>query len=162
MKKKTSSRKESGGRAASKPGAPRAGAPKKSKAGAAKPAKSSARKSGNVPADKLAAYEALVATRRDVERKGDKIPYTSVNGHMTSSLDGEGNLSLRLSDVDREAFVAKYKTPPVVAYGIVRKDYVAVPDALLRNTRELKPWFDKSFEHVRSLKPKPTTRPGKA
>jgi hypothetical protein len=70
-------------------------------------------------------------------------------------------MSLRLSDADHASFVAWYKTPPVIAYGLVRKEYVAVPDALLRNTRELAPWFAKSFEHVRSLKPGPTTKPRK-
>jgi TfoX/Sxy family transcriptional regulator of competence genes len=115
-------------------------------------------KSKDIPADRLAAYEALVATHPGVERKGDTVPYTSVNGHMFSSLDRDGSLSLRLSDADREAFVARYKTPPAVSYGIVRKEYVAVPDALLRKTRELKRWFHASYDHVRSLKPKPTTK----
>ena len=114
--------------------------------------------SSEIPADRLEAYEALVATNPKVERKGDKIPYTSVNGHMFSSLDSEGQLALRLSDEDRLAFEKKYKTQPVVAYGIVRKEYVAVPDVLLKKTRELKKYFDASYEYVRSLKPKPTTR----
>jgi hypothetical protein len=42
----------------------------------------------------------------------------------------------------------------VEAYGIVRKEYVVVPDALLKKTKELKPYFDMSFEYVNSLKPK--------
>ena len=117
-----------------------------------------AKSTNSVPPKRLAAYEALVATNPKVERKGDKIPYTSVNGHMFSSLDSEGRMALRLSDADRVAFEKKYKTKPVVAYGIVRKEYVAVPDALLLKTGELKKYFDASYEHVRSLKPKPTTR----
>ncbi len=117
-----------------------------------------AKSPSGIPADRLAAYEALVATNPKVERKGDKLPYTSVNGHMFSSLDDAGRMALRLSDEDRVAFEKKYKTSPVMAYGIVRKEYVAVPDALLLKTRELKKYFDASYEHVRSLKPKPTTR----
>ena len=38
------------------------------------------------------------------------------------------------------------------------KEYVEVPDALLRKTQELKPFFDLSYSHVRSLKPKLTTQ----
>jgi hypothetical protein len=151
--KKKSTRTKSAGRTAAKA--------RKPIAAGARPAKSGAARSAMIPAEKLAAYEALVATRPEAERKGDKIPYTAVNGHMFSSLDGDGNMALRLSESDRAAFVAQYETKPVIAYGIVRKDYVAVPAALLRNTRELKRWFDKSLEHVRSLKPKPTTKPRK-
>jgi hypothetical protein len=35
-----------------------------------------------VPADKLALYEKLVATLPGVQRKGATVPYTSVNGNM--------------------------------------------------------------------------------
>ena len=52
----------------------------------------------------------------------------------------------------------KYKTKLVEAYGIVLKEYVLVPDKLLRNTKELKPYFAISVEYVISLKPKPTKK----
>ena len=122
-----------------------------------------AKASHAIPPDKLALYEALVATNPKVERKGDKVPYTSVNGHMFSFLDPKGTLALRMSDEDCAAFRKKHKTPPVVSYGVVKKDYVAVPDALLAKTRELKKHFDASYAYVSSLKPNPTTKkaPGK-
>src|SRR5262249_40361121 len=63
-----------------------------------------------VPADKLALYEKLVATLPGVERKGATVPYTSVNGHMFSYLTKTGTLALRLPAEAREAFLAKYKT----------------------------------------------------
>jgi hypothetical protein len=44
------------------------------------------------PSDKLALYEKLVATNPDVERKGATVPYTSVNGHMSSYLSKEGEV----------------------------------------------------------------------
>jgi TfoX/Sxy family transcriptional regulator of competence genes len=122
------------------------------------PKKSSKQKSVDIPAEELALYGALVATQPDVERKGDTVPYTSVNGHMFSFMDRNGKLALRMFDADREAFLARFATPPVVSYGIVMKEYVGVPDALLRKTRDLKPWFAKSYTHVRALKPKPTTK----
>jgi len=37
------------------------------------------------------------------------------------------------------------------------KEYVEVPDALLRKTPELRKYFDQSYAYVGSLKPKPTT-----
>ncbi len=38
------------------------------------------------------------------------------------------------------------------------KEYVEVPDSLLRNVDELTQHFQTSYAYVSSLKPKPTTR----
>jgi TfoX/Sxy family transcriptional regulator of competence genes len=111
-----------------------------------------------VPSDKLELYEKLVATNPNIERKGATVPYTSLNGHMFSYLSKEGKLALRLPAVEREAFLKKYKAKLCEAYGIVQREYVEVPDSLLSSTRELKKFFDCSYEYVASLKPKPTTR----
>jgi TfoX/Sxy family transcriptional regulator of competence genes len=113
---------------------------------------------GTAPLDKIELYERLVATNPRVERKGAAVPYTSLNGHMFSYLSKEGKLALRLPDVAREAFLKKYKARLCQAYGIVQPEYVEVPDSLLSSTRELKPFFDRSYEYVASLKPKPATR----
>lgn len=110
-------------------------------------------------ADPVALYEKLVATLPGVERKGDTIPYTSVNGHMFSNLTRDGQLALRLPEEVRGAFLAKYRTQLVTEYGVVRKEYVEVPDALLARTAELKPYFAQSFAYVSAMKPKPTRKP---
>jgi len=106
----------------------------------------------------LAWYEKLVATNPKVERKGATMPYTSLNGHMFSLLTREGWLALRLPSEAREAFLKKYQTKLSVQYGTVMKEYVQVPDALLKKTQELRKYFDQSYVYVGSLKPKPTTR----
>jgi hypothetical protein len=106
----------------------------------------------------LALYDKLVATNPNVERKGDTVPYTSLNGHMFSYLGKTGELALRLPPAELEAFIKKYKTRLCELYGVVQKEYVMVPDSLLKNTRELKPYFDASFAYVTALKPKPTKK----
>jgi TfoX/Sxy family transcriptional regulator of competence genes len=106
----------------------------------------------------LALYEKLVATNPKVERKGATMPYTSLNGHMFSLLTKEGWLALRLPSEAREAFLKKYQTKLCVQYGTVMKEYVEVPDALLKKTQELRKYFDQSYAYVGSLKPKPTTK----
>jgi TfoX/Sxy family transcriptional regulator of competence genes len=106
----------------------------------------------------LLLYEKLVATNPAVERKGDTMPYTSCNGHMFSLFTKEGQLALRLPEEEREAFLRKYKTKLCVQYNTVMKEYVIVPETLLKRTSELKKFFDLSLAHVSSLKPKPTTR----
>jgi TfoX/Sxy family transcriptional regulator of competence genes len=106
----------------------------------------------------LAAYDALVATVAGVERKGVTLPYTAINGNMSSFLTPEGTLALRLSTADRETFGHRYRSEPVVQHGAVMKEYVAVPADLLQRLDELAPWFERSCEYVGSLKPKKTSR----
>jgi hypothetical protein len=113
---------------------------------------------GAVPPEKLELYEKLVATNPNVERKGATVPYTSLNGHMFSYLSKQGKMALRLPAGEREAFLKKYKAKLCDAYGRVQPEYVEVPDSLLSATRELKKFFDSSYEYVSSLKPKPTVR----
>lgn len=114
-----------------------------------------------IPGDKLALYDALVAAHPDVVRKGANSPYTSVNGHMFSYLGPDGTLGLRLPEEAREVFQATYDTAPFVQYGSVMKDYVTIPAALLADTQALKPLFAASYDYVNGLKPKPTKKKAK-
>ena len=107
------------------------------------------------PQEKLQAYEAVVATRPDVPRRGAKNPYTSLNGIMTSFLDRSGSMGLRLSAADRVAFLAQYRTGIAQQYGRTMRDFVVVPDALLVDTAALAPWFAKSLDWVATLPPQP-------
>jgi hypothetical protein len=111
-----------------------------------------------IPLEKLELYEKLVATNAQIERKGDTVPYTSRNGHMFSYLSKKGKLALRLPAEEREAFLRKYKANLCEAYGRVQPEYVEVPDSLLSSTRELKKFFECSYQYVGSLKPRPTAR----
>src|SRR4051812_30690685 len=95
--------------------------------------------------ESLALYESLVATIPDLERKGDTIPYTSLNGHMFSQLLDDGTMALRLPEPERAEFLRHYKTELVEQHGIVRKEYVKVPALLLKRTRELSKHFRDSF-----------------
>ena len=113
------------------------------------------------PTDSLDFYERLVATNPGVERKGAAMPYTSVNGHMFSFLTKTGILALRLPGDERDVFLKKYKTKLCEQHGTVLEEYVEVPDTLLKKTSELKKYFDRSYDYVSSLKPKPTKKPVK-
>lgn len=107
----------------------------------------------------LARFEQLIATQSGIDRKGTKMPYTSLNGHMFSFLDSEGHLSLRLPDSERDSFLARHDTRLSEQHGRVMKEYVLVPDELLQGeSPELKAAFETSVIYIRSLKPKPTKR----
>jgi TfoX/Sxy family transcriptional regulator of competence genes len=103
-------------------------------------------------------YEALLATIPDIERKGATMPYTSVNGNMFSLLTSDGTLALRLPSPEREEFLKRYKSKLCVQHGVVLKEYVSVPAALLARTRELSKHLAVSYRYASELKAKATTR----
>jgi TfoX/Sxy family transcriptional regulator of competence genes len=112
-------------------------------------------KKSPIPAEKVALYEKAVATLPGVERKGADNPYTSLNGNMFSLLSAvTETMALRLPTETREAFLKKYKSKLFEVYGAVMKEYVTVPNALLKNTKELQKYMALSYEYAKTLKPK--------
>jgi len=111
-----------------------------------------------VPAEVLALYDKLIDTIPAVERKGATNPYTSLNGNMFTYLSPSGVLGIRLPEGEREEFLKKYKTTLYKSHGTVLKEYVTVPDSLLKKTNELKKYFQLSYEYAKILKPKPTRK----
>ncbi len=120
----------------------------------------SAQKKSNIPAETLVLYEKLIAAIPGIERKGATHPYTSLNGNMFSCLHPPGSLALRLPENEREKFLKKYNTTLFESYGVVQKEYVTVPDRLLKNTKELHKYFAMSYEYVRTLRPKTSRKKG--
>ncbi len=111
------------------------------------------------PPEALARYHAVVeASSGDAAVKGAKNPYTSRNGHMFSFLTQDGVMALRLSDELGEEFQSEYESGPVMQYGSVMRGYVSVPDDLLADPAELTPWFERSWDWIGSLPPKPTKK----
>jgi TfoX/Sxy family transcriptional regulator of competence genes len=108
--------------------------------------------------DKVALYDKLIAMRPEIERKGDANPYTAVNGNMFTILVGSEKLGIRLPEEERAKFLKKYGTTLLEAYGAVMKEYVAVPDGLLKKTKELTRFLDLSYEYAGALKPRPTAK----
>ncbi len=106
----------------------------------------------------LEQFEKLIKSIPDLERKGKTMPYTSVNGHMFSFLDKEGQLSVRLPNNMLDQFIEEHKSSLSVQHGRVMKEYVVVPEKLLMDVTKLKPYFLASYEYTKSLKPKPTKK----
>lgn len=114
-----------------------------------------------VSEEQKAAYDRLVATHPEVERKGKNLLYTSVNGHMFTVFSTNAKLGIRLPKTEREGFLVEFNTTILESYGYNMPEYVTVPDDLLEDTERLKPYLRMSYEYVTSLKPKPTTKPKK-
>ena len=113
-------------------------------------------KKSTIPGDKVALYEQLIATIPEIKRKGAANPYTSLNGNMFTLLHQSSRLAIRLPENKREEFLKKHKSKLFEAYGATMPEYVAVPDALLKNTKELQKYLAFSYEYVKTLRPKPT------
>ncbi len=115
-------------------------------------------KKSTPPIDKLEHYDRLIATQPGAERKGKTMAYTSINGHMYSFIDNDGNMGLRLDNDERNQFLDQYNSELMVQYGRTMKEYVVVPAKLLEDTPTLAPYFAQSYKYVASLKPKPTKK----
>ena len=111
-----------------------------------------------VPAERLALYEALIATIPGLARKGATMPYTSVNGNMFTFISAEGAVGIRLPEPDRGAFLRDFATTLFAAHGRIMNEYVTVPDALLERTAELKVYLELSHAFASALKSKATKR----
>ena len=111
-------------------------------------------KYGHVPEEKLALYKQLIDAHPEIElRGGTKLPYTSLNGNMFSQLTKAGTVGLRLGKAEREAFLAEFDSELLMNYGTVMKEYVAVPDHLLRDTARLLPYLELSYAYAKTLVP---------
>ena len=108
-----------------------------------------------IPATTLATYDKLIEKIPGIERKGASMPYTSVNGNMFSFITKEGTLALRLSAEDRELFMKKHNAGLCEQHGTVLKEYVAVPDAMMKASAGMHKYFLASYEYTSGLKPKP-------
>jgi len=80
-------------------------------------------------------------------------PAAFVNGNMFMSLFGTA-LILRLPEDARRELIAAGGHLFEPMKGRPMREYVAVPDAMLDNPRELKPWVRRSLTFGQSLPPK--------
>lgn len=110
------------------------------------------------PSAALVQYELIVATVDGLTRKGAANPYTSRNGWMTSFLDKEGSMGLRLGTTDRDEFLDAWDTSIAQQHGSNMPEFAAVPSALFDDVGAVAPWFARSWDWVGTLKPKPTKK----
>jgi TfoX/Sxy family transcriptional regulator of competence genes len=106
----------------------------------------------------IAFYDRIIATHPEIQRKGAANPYTSVNGNMFTMLSPSGVMALRLPENERKKFLEKFKAQLAEAHGTVLKEYVAVPNDLLGNTKVMKKYLEISYDYAKALKTKATKK----
>lgn len=111
------------------------------------------------PEEKLETYDKLIASIPDQKRKGKTSAYTSLNGRMFSFLDKKtGELSIRFSEAVKRTLMEKYGAKESIQYNSVMRGYIVVPEELFGNFELLSELFKNSYEHIASLRPKPTKK----
>ena len=104
--------------------------------------------------ENLERYDKLLEKCPNIERKGKTVPYTSANGHMFSILNKEGELGIRFSKADQEAFMQKHNTTIFKSHGAVMNGYVLIPEHMLTDLDAVAAYINKSHAYVMSLEPK--------
>jgi len=99
-------------------------------------------------------YRDLIATYPGLELKGKSMPYTSINGHMSSFLSPDGMLHLRLSKPDKAAFMEQLNARETVQHGVVMKEYAELPEGAWNDPGIVAKYFKLSGDYVGGLKPK--------
>ena len=111
----------------------------------------------------VAAFEALVPKRPDVQRRQMfGYPAAFVNGRMFAGLH-EDRLVLRLDDQAIAAAKRRGATDFEAMAGRAMKGWVAVPRRLLEDEDVVRGWIESAFGHVASTpakKPRRPRRPG--
>jgi hypothetical protein len=112
-------------------------------------------KKSPIPVEKVALYGTgrrdPLAGRAKRRRQSLRLPQRQ---YVFAVISPEKNMAFRLPTREREAFLKKYKSKLFEVYGAVMKEYVTVPDALLKNTKELQQYMAVSYEYAKTLKPK--------
>ncbi len=103
---------------------------------------------------KLKVYDELIAKSERFKRKGKTMPYTSSNGYMFTLFNKEDDIGIRLSKESQAKFIADYGSGPYFSHGATMKDYVKVPEKMLKDLDYLSKYIEESFDFVNSLPPK--------
>ena len=109
------------------------------------------------PPEKVELYQKLLTSIKGIDTKSNfGSAYTAINGNMYTMISKHGLVGIRLPEPERSEFLSKYSTelfrgdpswPPA-------KEFVAVPDDLLADTKMLQPYLETSLRYVKALKPK--------
>ena len=84
-------------------------------------------------------------------------PAIFLHGNMVAGLVRE-RMILRLSQLDRERFLAIEGAEPFIAMGRSMRQWVVVPPVMATSSARLRPWLRRALTYGRSLPAKPARR----
>lgn len=89
-----------------------------------------------------------------MERKGKTMPYTSANGHMFSLLNKEGEMGVRLSKEEGQAFMEQHDSGQFRSHGANMRGYVLVPKDRYNDPVFIAGMLKQALAYVMTLEPK--------
>ena len=89
-----------------------------------------------------------------LERKGKGMPYTSANGHMFSLLNKDGEIGIRLSKEEGQAFMEQYESGQFRSHGANMRGYVLVPKDRYDDSAFIGGMLKQALAYVMTLEPK--------
>jgi hypothetical protein len=118
-------------------------------------------KEKHVPApDVVALFDTMIDAVPGVARKGDSLPYVSLNGNMYATINKQNRIGIRLAEDDRKSFLTTHEDAGAFegVPGFVMEEYVEVPESLYERVSVLQNWFRLCHAYAKTLKPKPTSK----
>lgn len=100
--------------------------------------------------EKLELYSQALE-KAGIRKKGETLPYSSINGNMFSQMNKEGGLGLRFSDDVKEKYIAEFNSGTFSSYGKELKGYVLIPEGIIKDTHKLSLLLKESRDYVSRL-----------
>lgn len=116
------------------------------------------KKKPDAPEERVELYDKLIKTLPDQKRKGAASAYTSLNGHMFSFVDKNGEVAFRYSDQRKQELIAELGGKESIQYNSVMRGYVVFPEKMMGDFGKLSELFNESYKYIATLPPKPAKK----
>ncbi len=103
--------------------------------------------------ENLKIYDELVAKCPRFERLGKTMPYTSANGYMFSLFNKAGEIGIRFSKENQQAYFTKFDTTYYKSYGAVMNGYILITEQMLKDLDKVALLLNESYDYIMSLEP---------
>ena len=103
--------------------------------------------------ENLKLFDQAIA-KAGLERKGKGMPYCSANGHMFALLNKDGEMGIRLSKEEGQAFMEQYESGQFRSHGANMRGYVLVPKDRYEDAAFVAGMLKQGLAFVMTLEPK--------
>ena len=103
--------------------------------------------------EKLNIYDEIIRNAKVLTEKVKKC-FTPRERVYVFSIKKMGKIGIWWPTNEAQKLKEKYNTTGFKSYGALMKDYVLIPEELLKNTELMISYFSRSFKYVKSHEPK--------
>lgn len=99
-------------------------------------------------------YDSLLAQLPEMQRKGKSVPYKSINGHMFTLVNKDGELGTRIGEKRVKEMQASGEAEQFRSHNANMRGYIKLSDTMLKDTKRCLAFFEEAQAHVLTLKAK--------